>query len=194
MLLFINCSEEEPIIEYVTITQTVVETVTETQTVEVDPYADSTLEGNISADKTLDASKIWLLKGRVSVESGATLTIPAGTIIKAASGTGADASTLIIARGGKIIANGTTDAPIIMTSVSDNIEVGGSYPTSGAALNVDTRGLWGGLLILGRAPSSFSGDVTELQIEGIPTSDVNGLYGGTDPTDNSGSIQYLSIV
>ena len=193
MLLFINCSEEEPIIEYVTITETVVETVTETQTVEVDPYADSTLEGNISADKTLDASKIWLLKGRVSVESGATLTIPAGTIIKAASGTGADASTLIIARGGKIIANGTADAPIIMTSVSDNIEVGGSYPTSGAALNVDTRGLWGGLLILGKAPSSFSGDVTELQIEGIPTSDVNGLYGGTDATDNSGSIQYLSI-
>ena len=193
MLLFINCSEEEPIIEYVTITETVVETVTETQTVEVDPYADSTLEGNISADKTLDASKIWLLKGRVSVESGATLTIPAGTIIKAASGTGADASTLIIARGGKIIANGTADAPIIMTSVSDNIEVGGSYPTSGAALNVETRGLWGGLLILGKAPSSFSGDVTELQIEGIPTSDVNGLYGGTDATDNSGSIQYLSI-
>ena len=38
--------------------------------------ADSTLEGNMTADKTLDASKIWLLKGRVSVESGATLTIP----------------------------------------------------------------------------------------------------------------------
>ena len=53
--------------------------------------------------------------------------------------------------------------------------------------------MWGGLLILGKAPSSFSGDVTELQIEGIPTSDVNGLYGGTDANDNSGSIQYLSI-
>ena len=39
-------------------------------------------------------------KGRVSVEDGVTLTILAGTIIKAASGTGADASTLIIARGG----------------------------------------------------------------------------------------------
>ena len=60
------------------------------------------------------------------VESGSTLTIPAGTIIKAASGTGADASTLIIARA-KIIADGTADAPIIMTSVSDNIEVGGTY-------------------------------------------------------------------
>ena len=172
-----------------------IESVTETQTVEVevDPYADSTLEGNISEDKTLDASKIWLLKGRVSVESGATLTIPAGTIIKAASGTGADASTLIIARGAKIIADGTAAAPIVMTSVSDNIEIGGTYPSSGAALSVDTRGLWGGLLVLGKAPSSFSGDVAELQIEGIPTSDINGLYGGTETADNSGSIQYLSI-
>jgi hypothetical protein len=176
-------------VEYVTVT----EKVTETETVEVDPYADSTLEGNITSDKTLDASKIWLLKGRVSVESGATLTIPAGTIIKAASGTGADASTLIIARGATIIADGTADAPIIMTSVSDNIEVGGTYPSIGPALNVDTRGLWGGILILGNAPCSFSGDVTELQIEGIPTSDTNGLYGGSDAADNSGSVQYLSI-
>ena len=189
--VLISCSEEEPIIEYVTITETVVET--QTETVEVDPYADSTLEGNITSDTTLDASKIWLLKGRVSVEDGVTLTIPAGTIIKAASGTGADASTLIIARGAKLIADGTADAPIVMTSISDNIEVGGTYPSSGAALNVDTRGLWGGLLILGKAPSSFSGDVTELQIEGIPTSDTNGLYGGTDAADDSGSIQYLSI-
>ena len=188
--LIISCSgDNDPVIEYVTIT----ETVTETETVEVDPYADSTLEGNITADKTLDASKIWLLKGRVSVESGATLTIPAGTIIKAASGTGADASTLIIARGATINANGTANAPIVMTSISDNIQVGGNYPSSGPALNVDTRGLWGGILILGNAPCSFSGDVTELQIEGIPTSDTNGLYGGTDAADNSGSVQYLSI-
>ena len=189
LAILFSCSKEDPVVEYVTVT----EKVTETETVEVDPYADSTLEGNITSDKTLDASKIWLLKGRVSVESGATLTIPAGTIIKAASGTGADASTLIIARGATIIADGTAVAPIIMTSVSDNIEVGGTYPSSGPALNVDTRGLWGGILILGNAPCSFSGDVTELQIEGIPTSDTNGLYGGSDAADNSGSVQYLSI-
>ena len=188
--LIISCSgDDDPVIEYVTVT----ETVTETETVVVDPYADTTLEGNITSDTTLDASKIWLLKGRVSVVSGSKLTIPAGTIIKAASGTGADATTLIIARGGKIIANGTANAPIIMTSVSDNIGVGGTYPSSGPALGVDTRGLWGGLLILGNAPCSFSGDVAELQIEGIPTSDVNGLYGGTNPADDSGSVEYLSI-
>ena len=188
-LLIIACSEEDPVIEYVIVT----ETVTETNTDEVDPFADSTLEGNITENKTLDASKIWLIKGRVSVIDGTTLTIPAGTIIKAASGTGADASTLIVARGGKMIANGTADNPIIMTAAADNIEVGGTYPESGPALNVDTRGLWGGLLILGRAPCSFKSDVTELQIEGIPTSDTNGLYGGSVADDNSGSFQYISI-
>jgi len=191
--LVVACSEEDPVIEYVTVVETVTETVTQTETVVVDPYAESTLEGTISENKTLDASKIWLLKGRVAVENGATLTIPAGTIIKAASGTGADASTLIIARGATLIADGTAEAPIVMTSVSDNIQVGGTYPSSGPALNVDTRGLWGGLLVLGNAPCSLSNDVTELQIEGIPTSDTNGLYGGSDAEDSSGSLQYISI-
>ncbi len=191
--LVVACSEEDPVVEYVTVVETVTETVTQTETVVVDPYADSTLEGTISENKTLDASKIWLLKGRVAVENGVTLTIPAGTIIKAASGTGADASTLIIARGATLVADGTAEAPIVMTSVSDNIEVGGTYPSSGPALNVDTRGLWGGLLVLGNAPCSLSNDVTELQIEGIPTSDTNGLYGGSDSEDSSGSLQYISI-
>lgn len=191
--LVVACSEEDPVVEYVTVVETVTETVTQTETVLVDPYADSTLEGTISENKTLDASKIWLLKGRVAVENGVTLTIPAGTIIKAASGTGADASTLIIARGATLVADGTAEASIVMTSVSDNIEVGGTYPSSGPALNVDTRGLWGGLLVLGNAPCSLSNDVTELQIEGIPTSDTNGLYGGSDAEDSSGSLQYISI-
>jgi len=188
---FIACSEEEPMIEYVTIFETVTKTV-ET-VVEVDPFAGSTLEGNITSDLTLDASKIWLLKGRVAVTEGVTLTIPAGTIIKAAAGTGADASTLIVARGSKLNAMGTYESPIIFTSVSDNILMGGTYPSNGPSLSVESRGLWGGLIILGKAPCSFSGDVTELQIEGIPTSDINGLYGGTDATDNSGTIQYVSI-
>jgi len=191
--LVVACSEEDPVVEYVTVVETVTETVTQTETVVVDPYVDSTLEGTISENKTLDASKIWLLKGRVAVENGVTLTIPAGTIIKAASGTGADASTLIIARGATLVADGTAEAPIVMTSVSDNIEVGGTYPSSGPALNVDTRGLWGGLLVLGNAPCSLSNDVTELQIEGIPTSDTNGLYGGSDAEDSSGSLQYIAM-
>jgi len=167
------------------------ETTTSTDTTDTtDSYV---IEGNITENKTLTAGNIWTLKGRVSVTDGATLTIEAGTVIKAMSGTGADASTLIIARGGKIDARGTASSPIVMTSVSDNIQADGSYPSTGPALGVGTRGLWGGLLVLGKAPSSFKNDVSELQIEGIPASDTNGLYGGTDAADNSGTINYLSI-
>jgi len=58
------------------------------------------------------------------------------------------------------------------------------------------RGLWGGLIVLGKArisASNTAGDVSSVQIEGIPTSDPSGLYGGTDDEDNSGVIRYVSI-
>lgn len=160
-----------------------------------------TLSGNITESTTgvvdkvlhLNSDQVWTLKGRVSITDGITLKIDPGTIIKGASGTGSDASTLIIARGAKIDAQGTAENPIVMTSVLDNILADGSYPSSGPALGVGTRGLWGGLLILGNAPCSFKADATQLQIEGIPASDENGLYGGNDPSDNSGIITYLSI-
>ena len=41
--------DDDPVIEYVTVTETVEKEVTVTNTVEVDPYADSTLEGNITS-------------------------------------------------------------------------------------------------------------------------------------------------
>ena len=154
------------------------------------PTTEYKLSGTLAADQTLDASVVWTLEGRVIVPSGVTLTIPAGTIIKATAGTGANASSLVIARGGKLMAEGTASAPIVMTSESDDITVG---QTTGSSLTENVRGLWGGLLVLGNAPCSFSGDVTELQIEGIPASETNGLYGGSDPADNSGVIQYVSI-
>ena len=149
-----------------------------------------TLSGTYSDSKTLSADNIWTLKGRVTFTSGTTLTIPAGTIIKAQGGTGTNASTLIIARGAKIDAQGTASNPIVMTSVADDIEVGQKFGTN---LNENNRGLWGGLLILGYAPCSFENDVTQVQIEGIPVTDTNGLYGGDDATDNSGIVKYISI-
>ena len=151
---------------------------------------DYLLTGTLNSDKTLDPTVIWSMQGRVIVPNGITLTIPAGTIIKSKAGTGANATSLVIARGGKLFAQGTENSPIIMTSESDDISIGSN---SGSSLSENVRGLWGGLLILGYAPGSFSGDVIEFQIEGIPASETNGLYGGNNPLDNSGIIQYLSI-
>lgn len=150
--------------------------------------------GGIALNTTWTADNIYVLDRKVVVQDGVTLTIEPGTIIKGRAGTGSLSSALIVARGGKLNAEGTAAQPIIFTSESDNITCG---QTSGTNLDVNNRGLWGGLIVLGRASSSFGGDVTELQIEGIPASDTFGLYGpGDDPAiddDNSGILRYISI-
>ncbi len=148
------------------------------------------VSGAITSNTTWTNDNIYVLNQKVVVDNGATLTIQEGTIIKGAPGTGSLASALIIARGSKINAVGTATQPIIFTSTSDNITCG---QIAGTNLNQNNRGLWGGLILLGNAPCSLSGDVSETQIEGIPADDTFGLYGGTDPADNSGVLQYISI-
>ncbi|MDB4089207.1 hypothetical protein N9544_06240 [Flavobacteriales bacterium] len=156
------------------------------------------ITSNITNSTTWTNDNVYQLGGRITVTDGATLTIEAGTIIKGEAGTGANATALLIARGGKLMANGTETLPIIFTSVADEITT--AHLTAGnfasPNLNSDVDGLWGGVIILGKAPISASNsgsDLAQVQIEGIPTSDANGLYGGTDASDNSGSITYVSI-
>ncbi|NBC57760.1 MAG: hypothetical protein GVY05_05685, partial [Bacteroidetes bacterium] len=96
----------------------------------------------------------------------------------------------IIDRGATLNANGDPDAPIIFTSVLDDIQPGELISPN---LTVDDRGLWGGVIVLGSAPASLEGDVVEELIEGIPPNSGFGLYGGNNPGDSSGSIQYISI-
>lgn len=148
------------------------------------------ITGAITENTTWTNDNIYRLNQKVVVDNGATLTIQEGTIIKGSPGTGSLASALIVARGSKINAVGTATQPIIFTSTSDNIVCG---EIAGTNLDENDRGLWGGLIILGNAPCSFSGDITEAQIEGIPADDTFGLYGGTDAGDNSGVISYVSI-
>lgn len=162
------------------------------------PTGNVVVTENISSNTTWTKDKVYQLAGRITVLNGATLTIEAGTIIKGEAGTGANATALLVARGGKLMANGTATAPIIFTSVADEIKpadvAAGNFGSPN--LDPDIDGLWGGVLILGKAKISASnanGDVTEVQIEGIPTSDPNGLYGGNDDNDNSGEIRYISI-
>ena len=148
------------------------------------------VSGMISESTTWTSNNIYVLNQKVVVSSGVVLTIQAGTIIKGTEGTGSLASALIVAQGGKLNAVGTATEPIIFTSINDNIEIG---QTAGTNLDETNSGLWGGLIVLGYAPSSFSGDVDVVQIEGIPADDTFGLYGGEDATDNSGVYQYISI-
>ncbi len=153
---------------------------------------------NITTNTEWTNDKVYELAGRITVTSGATLTIEEGTVIKGQAGTGANATALLIARGGKLMAEGTAAMPIIFTSVADEITPADVAAGNFGSPNLDANinGLWGGVIVLGRAPISASnanGDLSEVQIEGIPTSDPNGLYGGNDPADNSGMIKYISI-
>jgi len=152
------------------------------------------VSGEITSNTTWTSDRIWIINQKVVVKSGVTLTIQPGTIIKGNTGSGSLASAIVIARGGKIMAEGTSDKPIIFTSINDNIALG---QKAGTNLSSSDNGLWGGLIILGKAKGSFKGDVTEFNIEGIPASDTYGKYGAVagvfDDADNSGSLKYISI-
>jgi hypothetical protein len=103
--------------------------------------------GNITANTTWTTGKTYILGSRITVTSGAKLTIQPGVIVKGEVGTGANATALIIARGAQIDAQGTATQPIIFTSVADEIAPG---QVASPNLEPTLEGLWGGLLILGK--------------------------------------------
>lgn len=123
------------------------------------------MKGNLEEDYTLDATVNYSLTGSLIVKEGATLTIPAGTQIVADAG-GTDVYIAVL-MGGKIDIQGTADSPVVMSSASAD------------------PGDWGGLTICGKAETS-SGANAEAEVGGF-------IYGGSDATDNSGSIKYLVI-
>ncbi|WBO83671.1 T9SS type A sorting domain-containing protein [Hymenobacter yonginensis] len=123
----------------------------------------------ITQNTTWTRNNIYVLNGCVYVNSGATLTIEAGTIIK---GDLANQGALVIRQGARLNAVGTPTQPIVFTS---NQPAGSRAP-----------GDWGGIILCGRAPVNLSGNPT---IEG----GVNATFGGTDPADNSGTLQYVRI-
>jgi hypothetical protein len=126
------------------------------------------LQGDLES-MTLTKENKYLLKGQVFVRSGKTLTINPGTII---FGDKATKGTLVVDRGGKIMAEGTKDEPIVITSV---------LPAGSR-----DRGDWGGLVILGNAPTNQNNP----EIEGISPAVV---FGGNDPADNSGVLRYVRV-
>ncbi len=131
---------------------------------------------------TWKKDKKYVIKGFVYVNDGQTLTIEPGTVVRFAAGEGENASALIVSRGGKIIAEGTADDPIIFTAESDDLIL---------SVDKEKRGLWGGLIILGNAPINLRGG--EAAIEGIPFAEPRSVFGGPDENDDSGILKYVSI-
>lgn len=153
------------------------------------------VDGNFTATNTvLNCQNLYKLDKRLYVTDGKSLTIPAGTIIKADTGSVANAKSLVISQGGKIFAEGTKECPIIFTSVSDPLD--GTKPLC-------DRLEWGGVIILGKAQNNLkAGDGGTFAegvgyIEGLPIPDARhhyGRYNGQfDDHDNSGVIRYVSL-
>ena len=188
-IIIIGCSEDEPVIEYVTVTETVEVEVQAQATI---PDVQSVGTGGVTyidENQTWTNDRIWLMDGKIVVRNGATLTIEAGTIVKAETDDGADATVLVIAKGGKINAVGTADDPIIFTDNDDQI----GYDDNGISPNrvPSDMGKWGSIVVLGNA--STGTDTGEAEIEGIATGYDWTTYGGSDNSENSGNIEYVSI-
>ncbi|MCU4155328.1 hypothetical protein J1N10_05035 [Carboxylicivirga sp. A043] len=130
----------------------------------VNPIDPDNIAGTITKDVEFDAATAYKLDGALIVAEGGSLTIPAGTKITAKGGS---TSYIAVAQGGKIFVEGTASNPVVMTS------------------DVSEAGSWGGLVICGKAPVN-TGDGGVSEVGNLP-------YGGSDASDNSGSIEYLRV-
>ncbi len=119
---------------------------------------------------TWEADRIHVLRGPVYVRAGATLNLEAGTLVLARGA----AAVIVVERGGRIIAKGRPKQPVILTC---DAEVGEREP-----------GCWGGLVLLGQAPT---GD-RRPYASGIDPPN-RGLYGGDAPADSSGVLRYVRV-
>ncbi len=142
-------------------------------------------EGVIETNTNWTNNNIYILDGFVAVGNGATLTIQPGTIIM---GRKATKGTLVIMRGGQLIADGTPCQPIVFTSEQ--------------APGTRTYGDWGGVIVLGNAPVNVPGGTNTIE-GGVPNNLIGktsgnvitgvNQYGGALPNDNSGIIRYVRI-
>ncbi|MBT1690623.1 T9SS C-terminal target domain-containing protein [Dawidia soli] len=145
----------------------------------VDAFGNVTVSRNL----TLKSGDTYILHNYFRIQDGFTITIEPGVTIQGVKkGTSANdvaPGTLVIERGAKINAigdkTGAVDSAIVFTSNS----------------TPKVSGDWGGVVILGKAPVSVTGGVTT--IEGLPTPNNTGFYGGTVANDNSGVLKFVRI-
>ncbi len=132
------------------------------------------LSGDISKDTKLNKKEIYLLLGDVFVTDSTTLTIEPGTVI---IGDFKTKGSLTISKGSKIIAKGSSTDPIIFTS----------------SKIIKKPGDWGGIFILGEAPTNkFDGEAS-LNYGLMPSAAKNVSYGGDNPYSYSGILSYVRI-
>lgn len=166
---------------------------------------------NLNDGVVLTPDKMYILDAKCYVKDGRKLTILPGVVIKGRYVEGGEnANALIVCRGGKIYATGTSECPIIFTAEDDQLN--GEYP-------VTNKERWGGVILMGKARNTVKdGDQNPENpgvplgvsdgigfIEGLPWPDPRHWYGmaydasaspvvlNFDDDDNSGILSYVSI-
>ena len=165
---------------------------------EIDDQTVCRISGVITDDVRLTRGNIYEVVGRldVGVDIGAdgaaatgdpaTLTIESGVTVFGGSG----ADYIVVNRGSQIFSNGTKESPVVLTSEAD---------VTDTQVNPENAiGEWGGLVILGRAPINRCRNAAtpatiacDNVVEGVTNPDA--VYGGAEPTDNSGSLRYTLV-
>jgi hypothetical protein len=140
----------------------------------------ATLQGDITGNRVLSADTIYSVVGFVNIQPGASLRIPAGTLLVSAAGANGSIQTL---RGdtvggtprpsGILVVEGTADRPVVLTSIQ-------AFNGQGARQQV------GGVVINGLARNNVPGG-TRFGEGGA------GPGGGANDADSSGSIRYMRV-
>ena len=138
-------------------------------------------QGALFIGEDVDANAALAGKAVPQEGQGPTLTIASGA--KIAFERGEDY--IRIARGSKIVAEGTAAKPIIFSGKKDLID---------NAATIADRGLWGGIQINGNGITNKCNDAQRtagtchVLSEGLP-----GSYGGNNNTESSGTLKYVQI-
>jgi hypothetical protein len=130
-------------------------------------------------------SGTYFLNGKTYVANTGSITIAAGVQIKGIKkATAAEASALVVTRGGKIFANGSSGSPVVFTSAEATPAVGD----------------WGGIVILGNAKTNQNTASFSPTIEGISTPTlpvgIDATFGRADTTlngESSGALTYVRV-
>jgi hypothetical protein len=130
------------------------------------------LTGPQTANLHMTTANDYLLRGKVNMVKGTTLTIDAGVYLY---GEKATTGYLVIDRGAQIIVNGTKSAPVVLTS--------DQFPGSMAP------GDNGGVVIHGQAVANCLASPTDSCV----SEGGAGYFGGNNDDDNSGTIRYMRI-
>ncbi len=156
--------------------------------------------GSITSDVTLTASaaqpRVYFFTQPtfVGIDGGPTNNGANGTSVDLTIQQGAQLAFvnptdfLTINRGSRILALGVPSAPIALTSDEDILDDGLANDSLGNA-----RGQWGGLILNGRAPINSCADPTVPATCETSGEGGTGNYGGDNPNDDSGILNYVRV-